>query len=146
MEVVQGVQNGYTVLNLEMNKVQQCNSCILNTLHHGIIMMSDNNGIPDNNGKIKDNNKKIPWGRGWGVGDRFLKCVGDVFGEKSKILGFAWGGPTLDDTIPPPHVINYHFIMTHDTCHWCELCSRINAMTCFYQIGFVFDENRCINI
>ena len=65
MEVVQGVQNGYTVLNLEMNKVQQCNSCILNTLHHGIIMMSDNNGIPDNNGKIKDNNKKIPWGRGW---------------------------------------------------------------------------------
>ena len=65
MEVVQGVQNGYTVLNLEMNKVQQCNSCILNTLHHGIIMMSDNNGIPDNNGKIQDNNKKIPWGRGW---------------------------------------------------------------------------------
>ena len=64
MEVVQGVQNGYTVLNLEMNKVQQCNSCILNTLHHGIIMMSDNNGIPDNNGKIQDNNKKIPWGRG----------------------------------------------------------------------------------
>ena len=56
MEVVQGVQNGYTVLNLEMNKVQQCNSCILNTLHHGIIMMSDNNGIPDNNGKIQDNN------------------------------------------------------------------------------------------
>ena len=54
MEVVQGVQNGYTVLNLEMNKVQQCNSCILNTLHHGIIMMSDNNGIPDNNGKIQD--------------------------------------------------------------------------------------------
>ena len=57
MEVVQGVQNGYTVLNLEMNKVQQCNSCILNTLHHGIIMMSDNNGIPDNNGKIQDNNE-----------------------------------------------------------------------------------------
>ena len=58
MEVVQGVQNGYTVLNLEMNKVQQCNSCILNTLHHGIIMMSDNNGIPDNNGKIQENNEK----------------------------------------------------------------------------------------
>ena len=26
--------------------------------------MSDNNVIPDNNGKIQDNNKKIPWGRG----------------------------------------------------------------------------------
>ena len=64
MEVVQGVRNGYSVLNLEMNKVQQCNSCILNTLHHGIIMMSDNNGIPDNNGKIQDNNEKIPWRQG----------------------------------------------------------------------------------
>ena len=73
MEVVQGVQNGYTVLNLEMNKVQQCNSCILNTLHHGIIMMSDNNGIPDNNGKIQDNNKKIPWGRGWVLGLQLTK-------------------------------------------------------------------------
>ena len=64
-------------------------------------MMSDNNGIPDNNGKIKDNNKKIPWWRGWGVGDRFLKCLGDVFGEKSKILGFAWGG-----TDPDAHYAN----------------------------------------
>ena len=64
MEVFQGVQNGYNFLDLEVNKVQQRNSCILNTLHHGIIMMSDNNGIPDNNGKIQDNNKKIPWGRG----------------------------------------------------------------------------------
>ena len=28
-------------------------------------MMSDSNGIPNNNGKIQDNNEKIPWGRGW---------------------------------------------------------------------------------
>ena len=48
----------------KVNEVQQCNCCILrHVLRHGVIM-SDNNGIPDNNGKIQDNNEKIPWGRG----------------------------------------------------------------------------------
>ena len=33
-------------------------------------------------------------------GTHFLKCLGrKFFGEKLKILGFAWGELTLDDTM-----------------------------------------------